>query len=190
MQNHRIGVWYRHKTKDFRPQKSLQSFSVKIPELVTQKFTFFIWRNRPQWARTSSFTRFLDHTQRRNTFGRTPLDEWLACRRDLYLTYNTNDRHPCPRWDSNPHSTQRATADSSLRRCSHWDQKVKFMIHNLDDDQLIKLAISLTNLIMQPLSVPRVSLRPTRCLTVLPRCLPDYHLTFDTINIFLQKIMY
>ena len=29
----------------------------------------------PQWARASSFTRFLDHTQRHTTFGRTPLDE-------------------------------------------------------------------------------------------------------------------
>jgi len=41
----------------------------------------------------SSFTRFLDHTQRRTTFGRTPLDELLARRRDLYLTtHNTHNR--------------------------------------------------------------------------------------------------
>jgi len=30
--------------------------------------------------------RFLDHTQRRTTIGRTPLDERSARRRDLYLT--------------------------------------------------------------------------------------------------------
>ena len=48
----------------------------------------------PQWARASSFTTFLDHTQRRTTVGRTPLDEWSACRRDLYLTiHNTHNRH-------------------------------------------------------------------------------------------------
>jgi hypothetical protein len=47
----------------------------------------------PQWARASSFTRFLDHTQRRSTVGRTPLDEWSARRRDLYLsTHNTYNR--------------------------------------------------------------------------------------------------
>ena len=42
----------------------------------------------------SSFTRFLDHTQRRTTVGRTPLDEWPARRRDLYLTttHNTHNR--------------------------------------------------------------------------------------------------
>ena len=44
------------------------------------------WRDSRQWARASSFTRFLDHTQRRSTVGRTPLDEWSARRRDLYLT--------------------------------------------------------------------------------------------------------
>jgi hypothetical protein len=33
------------------------------------------WRDSPQWDRASSFTRFLDHTQRRTTVGRTPLDE-------------------------------------------------------------------------------------------------------------------
>ena len=42
----------------------------------------------------ASFTRFLDHTQRRTTVGRTPLDEWSARRRDLYLTTH------------NPHSRQ------------------------------------------------------------------------------------
>ena len=34
---------------------------------------------------------FLDHTQQCSTVGRTPLDEWSACRRDLYLT--THDTH-------------------------------------------------------------------------------------------------
>ena len=29
----------------------------------------------PQWARAPSFTRFLDHTQRRTILGRTPLDK-------------------------------------------------------------------------------------------------------------------
>ena len=42
--------------------------------------------NSLQWARTFSFTRFLDHTQRCTTVGRTPLDEWSARCRDLYLT--------------------------------------------------------------------------------------------------------
>ena len=51
----------------------------------------FVWRDIPQWAMASSFMRFLYHTQRRITVGRTPLDEWSARRRDLYLT--TNNTH-------------------------------------------------------------------------------------------------
>ena len=39
-----------------------------------QGLTFF-GRNSPQLAVASSFTKFLDHTQRRATLGRTPLDE-------------------------------------------------------------------------------------------------------------------
>ena len=44
-------------------------------------------------ARVSSFTRFLDHTRRRTTVGRTPLGKWSARRRGLYLTtHNTHNR--------------------------------------------------------------------------------------------------
>jgi hypothetical protein len=64
-----------------------------------------LWLCDPTRVMASSFFRFLDHTQRRITVGRTPLDEWSARRRDLYLTtHNTQNKHPCPRWDSNPRS--------------------------------------------------------------------------------------
>ena len=54
---------------------------------------FVFGASAPQWARASSFTRFLDHTQRHTTDGRIPLDEWSARRRDLYLTsHNTHNR--------------------------------------------------------------------------------------------------
>jgi hypothetical protein len=56
-------------------------------------FFFYFWRNSPTWARASSFTTFLDHTQRRNTACRTSLDEWSARRRDLYpTTHNVHNR--------------------------------------------------------------------------------------------------
>ena len=46
---------------------------------------------RPNAGHASSFLRFLDHTQRRITVGRTPLDERSACLTDLYLTtHNTH----------------------------------------------------------------------------------------------------
>ena len=81
-------------------------------------FHFFsYWLYNPLWicilqpssgAIASSLTSFLDHTHRRATVGRTPLDEWSVLRRDLYLTiHNTYSRQTSiPRWDSNPLSQQ------------------------------------------------------------------------------------
>jgi hypothetical protein len=54
---------------------------------------FLFCPSAPQWPIASSFTRFLDLTQRRTTVGRTPLNEWSARRRDFYLTtHNTHNR--------------------------------------------------------------------------------------------------
>jgi len=50
---------------------------------------------------------FVDHRQRRTRFGRTPLDEVSACRKDLYLTTRlklTTDKHTFHRRGSNPQS--------------------------------------------------------------------------------------
>jgi len=56
-------------------------------------YTPFFRRDSPQWVLVSSFTWFLDHTQRPTTVGRTPMDEWSARRIDLYLTtHNTLNR--------------------------------------------------------------------------------------------------
>ena len=79
-----------------------------LDNLLVIKSFLFLWLCRPRVI-ASSFTRFLDHTQRRTTLGRTPLDEWSARRRDLYLTtHNTHNKHPCLRWDSNPNLSRRA----------------------------------------------------------------------------------
>jgi len=55
------------------------------PILYIYVYIFF----GPTWAMASSFFRFLEHTQRRITVGRNPLDEWSARCRDLYLTTHT-----------------------------------------------------------------------------------------------------
>ena len=47
----------------------------------------------PSGSMAASFTKFLDHTQRRTTVGTTPLNEWSARLGDLYLTtHNTHSR--------------------------------------------------------------------------------------------------
>ena len=54
-------------------------------------YLFVFGATAPQWARASLFTMFLDQT-RSTTVGRTPLGEWSARPRDLYLTkHNTHN---------------------------------------------------------------------------------------------------
>jgi len=82
------------------------------------------WRDSPQWARISTFTRFLDHTQRHITVGRTPVDEWSARRRPLpdntQHSQQTNIHAPA---EIRTHNlSRRAAADLRLRRRGHWNR--------------------------------------------------------------------
>jgi len=75
---------------------------------------------------TSSFTRFLDHTQRRSTVGRTPLDEWSIRRRDLYLTtHDTRNRQNIhdPGGIRTHDLSRRAAADLRFRPRGHCDMQ-------------------------------------------------------------------
>jgi hypothetical protein len=76
------------------------SFRKSITHFLSGKIAiinFYLLARQPPsgpWPPPHSrgFLWFLDHT-RRATFGRTPLDEWSAPRRDLYLTtHNTHNR--------------------------------------------------------------------------------------------------
>jgi len=59
----------------------------------SKSLLFFLWCCAPTRARASSFLRVLHHTQLHTPVARTPLDEWSARRRDLYLTtHNTQNR--------------------------------------------------------------------------------------------------
>ena len=59
-------------------------WSLYAATLTLRRLMSYIYMEHP-------FLMFLDHTQRRSTVGRTPLDEWSARRRNLYLT--TDDTH-------------------------------------------------------------------------------------------------
>jgi len=83
---------------------------------------FAIGATAPQWAMTS-FTRFLDHTQRRTTVGRTHLDELSARRRDLCLTpHNTLNKQTSmsPGGIRTHNLSRRAVADLRLIQRGHW----------------------------------------------------------------------
>jgi hypothetical protein len=92
------GSKYKIQTPGNYPEESIQH----------SEHFFLLWRCDPTRVMASHSWGFLDHTQRRTTFGSSPLDEWFARRRDLYLTtHNTHNRQTSiPWWDSNPRSQQ------------------------------------------------------------------------------------
>ena len=62
-----------------------QKMNLKCRKILTFRLLMsYIYIEHP-------FLMFLDHTRRRSTVGRTPLNEWSARSRDLYLT--THDTH-------------------------------------------------------------------------------------------------
>jgi len=76
---------------------------------------YFLWRCGSTRAMTSSSLRFLDHTQRRTTFSSTPLYEWSARRRDLYLTTQSIPK----RQTSMPPAGFEPTISASMRPHTH-----------------------------------------------------------------------
>ena len=85
------------------------------------------WRCSPTRDMASSFLmRFLDHTQRRTTVGRTLLwtsDQPVAETSTWQHTTLTTKKHPCPRRDSNPNLSRWAVADLSFRPPGHGDRR-------------------------------------------------------------------
>jgi len=86
-------------------RKVLCLINAAVSVIKTDFFSCGTAAQRELWRR--SFFRFLDHT-RHNTVGRTPLEKWSACRRDLYLTThkNLNKKTSWYRRDSKPQSQQ------------------------------------------------------------------------------------
>ena len=94
-------------------------------------FMFFpLWISSPTRARAVWFLGFLDHTHWHIIIGRTPLDEWSARRKDLYLT-----THNAQETDFHAHGgirnldrTKRAAADLRRRPFRNLDRQVVFII--------------------------------------------------------------
>jgi hypothetical protein len=98
-------------------------------------YYYLLWLCSPAQAMASSFMRFRDHTKRRATVSRIPLDEWSAHRRDIYLTtHNTHNKHPPPRGIRTHNRSRRAAVDLRLRPHSNWDQQLclyRIILHYL-----------------------------------------------------------
>ena len=92
-----------------------------------------IWCSSPQWATASSFMRFLHHTQRRTTVGRTPLDKGSATRRDLYLTTHTRltrDIYPYPGIIRTRNPRKRLAAAPRFRPRGHRDHRLSVLMNS------------------------------------------------------------
>jgi hypothetical protein len=105
-----------------------------VKDALLCKHTYLLWRCGPTRAMASSFLMFLDRTQRRTTFGRTPLDEWSDRRRDLYLRthkiHKTQTSMPPPPDGIRTHNLSRRTAvNLHLRPRGHWDRHVTIYIY-------------------------------------------------------------
>jgi len=101
------------------------SSSSSSPSPLCRGCFCLLWRCGPMRAMAYSFLRFLNHTQRRIIVGRTPLDEWSARRRDLYLTtHNTHNRQTSmPPGEIRTHDlSKRVAADLRLRPSGYWDR--------------------------------------------------------------------
>jgi hypothetical protein len=87
--------------------------------------TFFLpWRSSPSGPRPPHYRGFMIPL-RHTTLGTTPLDEWSARRRDLYLTtHNTHNRQTSmPPGGIRTHNpSKQAAADPRLRPLGHWDR--------------------------------------------------------------------
>jgi len=99
------------------------------------------------------------HTQRPTKFGRIPLDEWSARRRDLYVTTLTTDRHPCPRLDSNPQSQQANGRRSTPWPRGHSDGYITYLLTYLLTPWCRVLLEKLTGFAASQ-EIPRISRNP------------------------------
>ena len=87
---------------------------------------FFFWARQPPCGPGPPHSQgfYITH-KRRTTVGRSPLDEWSARRRDLYLTTrNTQNRQTSmpPSVIRTHDISRRAAADLRLRPRGHWDR--------------------------------------------------------------------
>jgi len=92
---------------------------------------FILGRCGPTRVMASSFLKFLDHTQWHVTVGRTPLDDWSARRRDLYLTTHIHSQRTdiyAPGGIRSHNLSRRVAADLSLRPRGHWERHIWYDI--------------------------------------------------------------
>jgi hypothetical protein len=126
-------------------------YSLSVVNKIHIHAFFFLWRRGLTRAMASSFLKFLHHIQRRTTVCRTPLAEWSAVRRNLYLkthTTPTREKHCFPWQDSNPQSQQASRLIPALKRAA----TAKYIPYLIIEYHCTQNSISVRNLFATPYS--------------------------------------
>jgi hypothetical protein len=99
----------------------------RLPLYWQSFFLLHLLEQQPPVGQGLSFTRFLDHTQRRTTVGRTPLDKWSVRRRERPLPDNTHHSQQtsihAPGGIRAHNLSKRAAVDLRFRPRGHWDRQ-------------------------------------------------------------------
>jgi hypothetical protein len=134
MQNNTLPIqlWIPEKRRKYNLNRINKQFALflciqqKVIDVSGHQLFFFCGAatQRGSWPHSWGFPH---HTQRRTTVGRTPLDEWSAGRRDLYLTtHNTHKRQTSmpPGGIRTQDLSRRSAANLRLRPRGHWDRHI------------------------------------------------------------------
>ena len=117
-------------------------------DFVHSRFFFPLARQHPQWARASSFTRFLDHThdarQSVDSSGRVI----SSSQRPLHDNTQHSEETEIHTLDGiRTHSlSRRAAADIRLRPRGHWDRLATCYSHSFKMQRVLLLKIKSTRL--------------------------------------------
>jgi len=90
-----------------KPRQRCPNNIICIIMLIFVYFCFFGKTAPPQWARASSFKRFLDHNDAPHSVGLLWTSDQLVAETSTWQnTTITTDKHRCQLWDSKPQSQQ------------------------------------------------------------------------------------
>jgi hypothetical protein len=112
-------IWNQGKFDAAHAMKAYGGVEVELQSFLTSIFFSHgaTAPSGPGWLQYRGFAITLRHT----TVSRTPLDEWSARRRDLYLTTH-NGETSMPPVGVEVTTSKRVAADTRLRPCGHWDR--------------------------------------------------------------------
>ena len=114
------------------------SINLTVNNECDKTLCLFVWRDSPHRARASSFTRFLDHNDAPQSVGLLWTSDRLVAETSTWQHTTCTDKHPCPRWDSNPQSQQASGCRPTPQTAQPLEPANVTKLHGLTDFSLKK----------------------------------------------------